>query len=90
MLKLRNLIDQATGLIGFNIVQELLSKNHEVRVLARTPEKAKKLFENRCEVLRGDVTEPASIAPAAAGCELVFHAAGFPEQWMKDPAISSR
>jgi dihydroflavonol-4-reductase len=84
---MRILVTGATGLIGFNIVQELLSRNHEVRVLARTPDKAKKLFANRCEVLRGDVTEPASIAPAAAGCELVFHAAGFPEQWMKDPAI---
>ncbi|HMZ36215.1 MAG TPA: NAD-dependent epimerase/dehydratase family protein, partial [Leptospiraceae bacterium] len=34
-----------------------------------------------------DVTEPQSLAPAVEGCEIVFHAAGFPEQWMKDPAI---
>lgn len=84
---MRILVTGATGLIGFNIVEQLLSAGHEVRVLARSPEKAAGLFQNRCEVLKGDITEPASIAPAASGCELVFHAAGFPEQWMKDPAI---
>lgn len=81
------MVTGATGLIGFNIARQLLNAGHQVRILARSPEKAAKLFGDKVEVLRGDVTEPSSLAPAAAGCEIVFHAAGFPEQWMKDPAI---
>lgn len=84
------LVTGATGLIGFNIVQQLLQTGHRVRVLARAPEKARLLFGDTCEVVRGDVTEPASLPAAVAGCQRVYHAAGFPEQWMKDPDIFQR
>ena len=80
------LVTGATGLIGFNIVEQLLPL-HQVRVLARSVEKAKALFGSKVEIVRGDVTESASLGPALAGCEIAFHAAGFPEQWMKDPQI---
>jgi dihydroflavonol-4-reductase len=33
----------------------------------------------------GDITDPAGVAAAVAGCERVFHAAGLPEQWRLDP-----
>ncbi len=42
------------------------------------------------EPLRGDVTDPASVERAAAGCELVFNAMGLPEQWFADPGIFDR
>lgn len=81
------LVTGATGLIGFNVARQLVNAGQKVRILARTPEKAARLFKGECEILQGDVTEPASISRAAEACEIVFHAAGFPEQWMKDPAI---
>jgi dihydroflavonol-4-reductase len=40
--------------------------------------------------VKGDVTEPASVDAAAAGCELVFNAMGLPEQWFADPEIFER
>jgi dihydroflavonol-4-reductase len=40
--------------------------------------------------VQGDVTAPDTLSPAVAGCEWVFHAAGFPEQWMRDPATFDR
>lgn len=84
---MRTLVTGATGLIGYDMVQQLVAGGHEVRVLARSVEKARALFSNTCTILQGDVTEPQSLTPAVEGCEIVFHAAGFPEQWMKDPAI---
>ena len=87
---MRTLVTGATGLIGYNMVQQLTADGHEVRVLARSVEKARALFSNTCTILQGDVTEPRSLTAAIDGCEIVFHAAGFPEQWMKDPAIFQR
>jgi nucleoside-diphosphate-sugar epimerase len=40
--------------------------------------------------VRGDVTDPASVERAAAGCELVFNAMGLPEQWFADAGIFDR
>jgi nucleoside-diphosphate-sugar epimerase len=42
------------------------------------------------ELVQGDVTDPATLAPAARGAELVFHAAGMPEQWQADDAVFDR
>ena len=38
----------------------------------------------------GDVTDPASVARAAQGREIVFNAMGLPEQWLADPAAFER
>lgn len=40
--------------------------------------------------MQGDVTAPETLGAAVRGCEWVFHAAGFPEQWMRDPATFDR
>ena len=42
------------------------------------------------EAVRGDVTDPPSVAAAVAGCELVFNAMGIPEQWLADEAAFDR
>lgn len=81
------LVTGATGLIGFNIALQLKERGDSVRILARSPEKARALFGDSVEVARGDITLPESLGPAVRDCEMVFHAAGFPEQWMKDPSI---
>lgn len=75
-----------TGLVGYHIARALLRHGHGVRLLARSPEKARRLFGGDPEVVQGDVTDPESLPPAFRGCEWVFHAAGLPEQWLPDPA----
>ncbi|MBA3453187.1 MAG: NAD-dependent epimerase/dehydratase family protein [Deltaproteobacteria bacterium] len=79
----QTLVTGGTGMVGHFIVQSLLRRGHRVRALVRSLDKGRRLLPD-CELVEGDVTAPASLDPAVAGCEWVFHAAGFPEQWMKD------
>lgn len=53
-----------TGHFGRYIVASLLAKNKPVRVLSRTPEKARILLGNRPEIIRGDITSRESLFPA--------------------------
>jgi nucleoside-diphosphate-sugar epimerase len=40
--------------------------------------------------VKGDVTDPASLAAAVEGCEVVFNAMGLPEQWLRDKGAFAR
>jgi dihydroflavonol-4-reductase len=81
------LVTGATGLVGFHIVHALLARQREVRVLARNTAKAKELLPKEVEVVAGDVTDLSSMVQAAHGATAMYHAAGLPEQWFKDPGI---
>lgn len=66
-----------TGGTGSLVVREALAAGHDVTVVARTP--AKVAHEHpRLTVLRGDVTDAASIAPAIEGKDAVVSALGAP------------
>ena len=78
------LVTGATGTVGHAIATQLVATGAEVRALVRDLERAKTLLPAGVEPVAGDVTNPASVAAAVAGCERVFHAAGLPEQWRLD------
>jgi dihydroflavonol-4-reductase len=62
-----------------------------VRVLVRDPEKASaSLPAGKCEIVEGDVTDSSSVLDAMRGVDVVYHAAGLPEQWLADPALFER
>ena len=84
---MNTLVTGGTGLVGFNIIKELLLNKRKVRALVRSLEKGKKLLPPEVELVQGDITDIASIRNAMKGCDVVYHAAGFPEQWMKDNSI---
>lgn len=86
----RALVTGATGKVGGALARALLARGDEVRALVRDPARAARLLPAEVELVRGDVTEPESISPALAGCELVFNAMGLPEQWTEDPDIFDR
>jgi nucleoside-diphosphate-sugar epimerase len=69
---------------------ELAARDHSVRALVRDPDRARAVLPAEVELVRGDVTEPDSLAPAVRGVEWVFHAAGMPEQWQRDETIFDR
>ncbi len=79
------LVTGATGLVGYSIFQELLHQKRNVRVLVRSLEKGNRLLPQKCELAKGDITEKMTIKAAMQGCDVVYHAAGFPEQWMLSP-----
>jgi dihydroflavonol-4-reductase len=87
---MRALVTGATGKVGHSIARALLERGDEVHVLVRNPGRASSQLPPGVEAIRGDVTEPATVEQAAAGCELVFNAMGLPEQWFADPDIFER
>lgn len=63
----------ASGHIGANLVRTLLEQHAHVRVLVHRSTDA--IRDLDVEVLRGDVLHPASLLPALAGAEIVYHLA---------------
>jgi len=84
------LVTGATGLVGYNVVDALLKRNRRVRALVRSIEKGKRFLPEDCELIQGDITDKDSLRKAMKDCSIVYHSAGFPEQWMKDPDIFQR
>jgi uncharacterized protein YbjT (DUF2867 family) len=67
------LVTGGTGFIGPKVVHALRAQGREVRVLVRHPERATQLAEWGAEVVRGDVTDSASLRAAVDGCTHVVH-----------------
>jgi dihydroflavonol-4-reductase len=84
---MRTLVTGATGKVGHAIASALLDRGDQVRALVRDPKRAASVLPAGIEPMRGDVTDPESLAAAAEGCELVFNSMGMPEQWVRDEAI---
>ncbi|MGK5555073.1 NAD(P)H-binding protein [Actinomadura kijaniata] len=59
------LVTGATGTVGRQVVRELLERGQAVRALTRDPAKAS--LPEGVEAVRGDLTDPASLAPALDG-----------------------
>ncbi len=84
---MRALVTGATGKVGHAIASALLERGDQVRALVRDPKRAASVLPAGIEPIRGDVTDPESLAAAAEDCELVFNSMGMPEQWVKDESI---
>jgi uncharacterized protein YbjT (DUF2867 family) len=63
----------ATGFVGSRIVHALRAQGREVRALVRDPGRAGHLRALGVEVAAGDITDPASLRAAVAGCTHVIH-----------------
>ena len=70
------LVTGATGLVGNNLVRQLLQLGRRVRVLVRDPHK-ESLRGLNVEVAVGDILQPSSLQAAMAGVASVFHVAGW-------------
>lgn len=87
---MRALVTGATGKVGHAIAAALAARGDDVRALVRDPARAANVLPDGVEPVVGDVTEPASLARAVHGCELVFNAMGLPEQWVRDEGVFDR
>jgi dihydroflavonol-4-reductase len=68
----------STGLLGNNLVRELLEHGFEVRALARNRAKAITTFAGlNVEIIEGDMENIAGFAKALEGCDVLFHTAAF-------------
>ena len=71
------LVTGATGLVGNNVVRQLVDRGDRVRVLQRAESPQEPLAGLPVEVAAGDVRDAPSVERAAAGVEAVVHAAGY-------------
>lgn len=79
------LVTGATGTVGNAVVRALLQRGRRVRALVRDVDRARGCVAREVELVRGDVTDEASVRAAVKGCAVVYHASGLPEQWLPDP-----
>src|SRR5882757_6635672 len=84
---MRALVTGATGKVGHAISSALLERGDQVRAMVRDPQRAASILPAEIEPVRGDATDPESMAAAVEDCELVFNSMGMPEQWVKDESI---
>jgi nucleoside-diphosphate-sugar epimerase len=75
----RILVTGGTGFIGSFATVALTEAGHDVRLLARDPAKVAGVYAPHrvgpAEVVKGDITDAASVDAALAGCAGVLHAA---------------
>jgi uncharacterized protein YbjT (DUF2867 family) len=67
------LVTGGSGFVGGHVVHELRGRGLPVRCLVRDPGKGSKLAAWGCELVQGDVTDPASLRRAVEGAETVVH-----------------
>lgn len=68
----------ATGLLGSNLVRQLIAEGHRVTALVRSRERAARIFAGLdVRFVEGDLDHVAAFAPAIAGHDVVFHAAAY-------------
>jgi dihydroflavonol-4-reductase len=81
------LVTGATGFVGSHLTRRLLARGEAVRVLVRRESKPDNLEGLAVERVVGDLTDPASLAKAVAGCRAVFHAAADYRLWAPNPWV---
>jgi NADH dehydrogenase len=67
------LVTGASGFVGRHVTRDLAANGGRVRAMVRTAEGAAALHDVDCELVRGDVTDPASLLAAARGVRTIVH-----------------
>jgi len=69
----------ATGLLGNNLVRELVARGYAVKALVRSRSKGEQQFHDlpSVELVVGDMADVQAFAAALQGCDTVFHTAAF-------------
>lgn len=75
----------ATGFVGSAVLRCLVDAGQNVRALVRPNSDRRNLEGIKCEIVVGDLTDPASLRAAVEGCETVFHVAADYRLWVPDP-----
>lgn len=70
------LVTGGTGFVGSHLVRRLRQENLSVRVVVRNPDKAPALKDIGVDVVKGDISDAASLEKAAMGAECVIHLVG--------------
>ena len=87
---MKTLVTGGDGLLGGNLVRELLSGGNEVRVLIHPASKSRTLDGLDIDRMGGDILKAEDAEKATRGCEAVFHVAASTAMWPpRDPKITA-
>jgi dihydroflavonol-4-reductase len=83
------LVTGATGFTGGQLARALRQRGHRVRALVRPRSltKAKPLESLGIDIAPGDLTDPASLLPAASGIDVVYHVAATYREAGQPPSV---
>jgi len=84
------LVTGATGFVGSAVARALLGRGHRLRLLVRATSDRQNIAGLDAELVEGDLTDPASLRRAVAGCRSLFHVAADYRLWVPDPAAMNR
>jgi len=71
---MKALVTGANGFIGSHLCEELLARGYEVRGLVRKTSDLVWIKDLKLELAYGDLRDPGSLAAAASGVDVAFHA----------------
>ncbi len=77
----RNLVTGGSGFLGSHLVEALVARAEEVRVLVRSTSDVTRLEELGVDLVTGDLSDPASLQAAARGVERIYHCAALASDW---------
>jgi dihydroflavonol-4-reductase len=84
------LVTGATGFVGSAVARALAARGHSLRLLVRRGSDRRNIADLTAELAEGDLTDPASLARAVAGCRYVVHVAADYRIWVPNPAEMMR
>jgi nucleoside-diphosphate-sugar epimerase len=83
------LVTGASGFIGGHLAQRLVADGHRVRGLVRASSDTSLLADHGVETVVGDLTDAASLAGVADGCDVVFHCGALVSDWATTAEIAA-
>jgi dihydroflavonol-4-reductase len=84
------LVTGASGFVGSAVLRALCGRGARPRALVRPSSSRRNLADVDCDVVLGDITDPAAMADALAGVRYLFHVAADYRLWAPDPATIMR
>jgi len=79
------LVTGATGFVGSAVARKLIEAGHDVRVLVRAESDRRNIQGLPVTEVIGSLSDPATLPPAVAGVEALFHVAADYRLWVPEP-----
>jgi dihydroflavonol-4-reductase len=80
----KTFVTGSTGFLGSNLVRALVQQGHEVKALARSAEKARKVLGDLdIQLINGDMHDVERFAHGLADCDVLFHTAAYTHEYYR-------
>ena len=81
----RVMVTGGSGFVGSAVLRALAGRGFEVRALARASSPRANFAGVDCQIVEGDMRDPATMERALAGVRLLYHVAADYRLWARDP-----